>query len=153
MARHQGVVFRVCYRVLGNRQDAEDAAQESFVRAYERLDGFEGRSSFKTWLTKLAVNTSLNELAKRKRALREIPPEAITANAGDDPEERLVSSEAVGRVREALLEVKENHRAAVVLKDLEGYSFAEVGEMLEVSEATARVWAHRGRKKLKETLT
>nr|WP_276129968.1 RNA polymerase sigma factor [Rubrobacter indicoceani] len=153
VARHQGVVFRVCYRVLGNRQDAEDAAQESFVRAYERLDGFEGRSSFKTWLTKLAVNTSLNELAKRKRALREIPPEAITANAGDDPEERLVSSEAVGRVREALLEVKENHRAAVVLKDLEGYSFAEVGEMLEVSEATARVWAHRGRKKLKETLT
>lgn len=151
--RHQDVVFRACYRILGNRQDAEDAAQESFVRAYERLDGFEGRSSFKTWVTRLAVNTSLNERAKRGRAEREIPPEAAPANAGDDPEARAISSEVSEQVREALLLVGDNHRAAVVLKDLEGHSFAEAGEILGVPEATARVWAHRGRKKLKEILT
>lgn len=153
VGRHQDVVFRVCYRILGNRQDAEDAAQESFVRAYERLDGFEGRSSFKTWMTRLAVNTSLNERAKRTRASREIPPEAVIENRSDDPEKRTLEAERVEMVREALLLVKENHRAAVVLKDLEGYSFAEVGESLGISEATARVWAHRGRKRLKEILT
>ncbi|MGI8649243.1 MAG: RNA polymerase sigma factor [Rubrobacter sp.] len=125
--RHQEVVSKVCYGILGNRQDAEDAAQESFVRAYERLEGFEGRSSFKTWMTRLAVNTSLNERSKRIRASREIPPEAVTPNPGDDPEERARASETAGQIREAWLLVKENHRAAVVLKDLEGYPFAEVG--------------------------
>ncbi|AHY45557.1 sigma70-ECF: RNA polymerase sigma factor, sigma-70 family [Rubrobacter radiotolerans] len=151
--RHQDAVYRVCYRVLGNRQDAEDAAQEAFVRAFERLTSFEGRSAFKTWLVRLALNVSLNERKKRGRAERKASEALHQTVSEDSPESEAVSADAAERVRTALLLVREDHRAAVVLKDLEGYSFREVGEMLGVSEATARVWAHRGRQRLREVLT
>ena len=68
--RHQAVVYRACYRVLGNREDARDASQEAFLRAYRRLDTFQGRSAFKTWMLRVAMNVSLNQ-----RSRRELPRE------------------------------------------------------------------------------
>ena len=68
--RHQATVYRVCYRVLGNREDAEDAAQEAFLRAYRKLDTFRGESAFGTWLLRLAVNVALNEHQRRRGLLR-----------------------------------------------------------------------------------
>lgn len=149
VARHEDVVFRVCFRVLGSREDAEDAAQESFVRAYRKLDGFEGRSSFKTWMVRLSVNVSLNERSKRKEPLNEAPMPA----PAPDPEAELLSSEASARVHGALQKIRPNYRAAIILRDLEGLSFKEVGESLDIAEGTARVWAHRGRTRLKEVLS
>lgn len=146
--RHQDPVYRVCYRVLGGREDAEDAAQEAFVRAFRKLDGFEGRSSFRTWVIRLAMNVSLNELERRKSPLLDAP----TPAPAPDPQDELLRSETIARVHEALMDVRPNHRAAVVLKDLEGLSFKEISEALEVPEGTARVWAHRGRARLKELL-
>jgi RNA polymerase sigma-70 factor, ECF subfamily len=149
VARHEDAIFRVCFRVLGSREDAEDAAQEAFVRAYRKLDGFEGRSSFKTWMVRLSMNVSLNERSKRRGPLREAPLPA----PAPDPEAELLSSEAASRVHEALQKIRPNYRAAIVLRDLEGLSYREVGESLGVAEGTARVWAHRGRAKLKEVLS
>ncbi|MGH3086267.1 MAG: RNA polymerase sigma factor [Rubrobacteraceae bacterium] len=149
VSRHQDAVFRVCFRVLGNREDAEDAAQEAFVRAYGKMSGFEGRSSFKTWMVRLTMNVSLNERSKRKGPLPEVPMPA----PAPDPERELLASETAEKVHEALKQLRPNHRAAIVLKDLEGLSFKEVGESLDVAEGTARVWAHRGRTKLKEILS
>lgn len=149
VARHQDAVYRVCFRVLGRREDAEDAAQEAFVRAYRKLDGFEGRSSFRTWMIRLSMNVSLNERSKRKEPLTEAPMPA----PAPDPEDELLSSETVASVHAALREIQPNHRAAIILRDLEGLSFKEVGESLDIAEGTARVWAHRGRAKLKEVLS
>ncbi|MBA2694224.1 MAG: RNA polymerase sigma factor [Rubrobacter sp.] len=151
MVRHQTLVFRVCFRILGDREDAKDAAQEAFIRAYKKMDGFEGRSSFKTWMTRLTVNVSLNERGKRKENLDIedwAPPEL-----GDGPEAEAVKAEALAKLHKALQALQPNHRAAVVLHDLEGMNFREVGESLDVPEQTAKSWAYRGRQRLKDLLT
>ena len=72
--RHQVVVYRSCYRILGNREDARDASQEAFLRAYRKLDTFQGRSAFKTWMLRLAMNVSLNQ-----RSRRELPRTSIVS--------------------------------------------------------------------------
>lgn len=147
---HQAAVYRVCRRILGDRHDAEDATQEAFLRAYDRLHTFQGGSAFRTWLLRLAVNVSLNERARPTPALPLGTSEPV---AGDDPEADALRAEAAARVRRALQQLPPTHRAAVVLRDLEGLSYAEAAEALAVPEGTAKGWVHRGRGRLKELLT
>lgn len=147
--RHQFSVYRICYRILGNREDAEDAAQEAFVRAYTKLESFEGRSSFKTWMLRLTVNVSLNERTRRKGP----PPGETQPSPLPTPEAELLRSEDVNLLHRMLQLLQPNHRAAVVLRDLEELTYLEVAEALEVPEGTAKGWAHRGRMKLKELLS
>ena len=149
--RHQTVVYRSCYRILGNREDAKDASQEAFVRAYRRLDTFRGQSAFKTWMLRVAINVSLNE-----RSRREVPradfASAESVPALEAPDDELMRSEAAGQVHEALQLVRPNHRAAIVLRDLEGLTYKEAAESLGIAEGTAKSWVHRGRERLKELL-
>jgi RNA polymerase sigma-70 factor (ECF subfamily) len=149
--RHQDVVYRSCYRVLGNREDAKDATQEAFIRGYRKLDTFRGDSAFKTWLLRLAINVSLNERGPRK-LLRADAALAESVPASETPEAELMKSEAAARIHEALRLVQSNHRAAVVLRDLEGLTYQETAESLGIAEGTAKSWVHRGRKRLKELL-
>ena len=149
--RHRAVVYRTCYRVLGNREDAKDASQEAFLRAYRKLDTFRGDSAFKTWMLRLAMNVSLNERSRRE------PPRADAASAEaiaspEVPEAELMKSEVVVQIHKALQLVQPNHRAAVVLRDLEGLTYQETAETLEIAEGTVKSWVHRGRKQLKELL-
>lgn len=148
--RHQAIVYRVCYRILGEREDAADATQEALLRAYRKLDTFRGQSTFKTWLMRLTVNVSLNERARRKTTL---PLEEAQVVAPSDHSVELLRAEALTEVHRALQQVPPNHRAAVVLRDLEGFSYAEVAIALGVPEGTAKGWAHRGRSRLKDLLT
>ena len=150
--RHQAAVFRSCYRILGDREDAKDASQEAFIRAFRRLHTFRGDSAFKTWMLRVAMNVSLNERGRSK-----IPPaDAALAQLVPDPEApetELMKSEAAARIHKALQLVRPNYRAAVVLRDLEGLTYRETAESLGVPEGTAKSWAHRGRGRLKELLT
>lgn len=153
--RHRSAVYRICYRILGNREDAEDATQEAFIRAYDRLDTFQERSAFRTWVFRLTVNVSLNELdrARRKRSLP-LEPEAVRSVPSPEasPEADLLKSEALSRLHEALQLLPPNHRAAIVLHDLEDLTWEEAAASLGVPEGTAKAWAHRGRRRLKELL-
>ena len=150
--RHQAAVYRACYRILGNREDAKDASQEAFIRAYRKLDTFRGDSAFKTWMLRLTMNVSLNERSRPK-----IPPVdaalAETIPGPETPESELIKFEAAARLHKALQLLRPNYRAAVVLRDLEGLTYRETAESLEVPEGTAKSWAHRGREQLKELLT
>lgn len=148
--RHQTPVYRVCYRVLGNREDAKDAAQEAFIRAYKKLDSFEGRSSFKTWMLRLTMNVSLNERGRRKENL---PLEDWAPEHTPGPEAEALKADALARLHRALQVLRPNYRAAVVLHDLEGLTYQEIGDVLEVAEGTAKSWAYRGRQRLKDLLT
>ena len=154
--RHQATVYRVCYRMLGDREDAEDATQETFVRAYQKLQTFQAHSAFKTWLVRLTVNVSLNERARRKRR-RDLDGAAAAHPASPvlapGPEGVVLQAETVAQVHQALQLLKPEHRAAVILRDLEGLSYAAVAAALAVPEGTAKGWAHRGRERLKELLT
>jgi len=147
---HQAAVYRVCFRILGRREDAEDAAQGAFLRAYDKLRTFQGRSAFRTWLLRLAVNVALNARERRKETF---PLAGMDPPSGENPEVDALRVEAAADLRHALQLLPSTHRAAVVLRDLEGLSYGEIAEILEVLEGTARVWAHRGRARLKELLT
>ena len=155
--RHQATVYRVCYRVLGNREDAEDAAQEAFLRAYRKLATFRGESAFGTWLLRLAVNVALNERKRRGSRHRWGRPagpiaEGERAGAAPGPEADLLRAEAAAQLEQALQSLRPDHQAAVILRDLEGLSYAEVAAVLAVPEGTAKGWVHRGRARLKELL-
>jgi RNA polymerase sigma-70 factor, ECF subfamily len=149
--RHQAVVYRSCYRILDDREDAKDASQEAFIRAYRKLDTFQGRSLFKTWILRLAMNVSLNERSRRELPRADVDL-ANTIPGPDAPEAEFVKTEAAARVHEVLQLVRSDHRAAIVLRDLEGLTYRETAESLGIAEGTAKSWVHRGRERLKELL-
>ncbi len=150
--RHQSVVYRSCYRILGDREDARDASQEAFIRAYRKLDTFRGHSAFRTWILRVAMNVSLNELDRRKLPRTDIAL-AEDLPGSEAPETELMKSEAAAQLHKALQLVQHNHRAAIVLRDLEGLTYRETAESLGIAEGTAKSWVHRGRERLKELLT
>ena len=149
--RHQTIVYRSCYRILGDREDAKDASQEAFIRAYRNLDTFKGRSAFKTWMLRVAMNVSLNERSRREFPRADVDL-AESVPSLETPETELTKTEAAAQIHEALRLVQPNHRAAVVLRDLEGLTYRETAESLEIAEGTAKSWVHRGRGRLKELL-
>jgi len=149
LRRYQQVVWRVCYSFTRNPQDAEDLTQEVFFKAYRSLAGFEGRSTFKTWIYRIAINTSQNEIRRRSRR----PQEAHTAV--DDMAEYLpspVSVEAEWQRRhqnELLAQAMSNLRPEEVevlyLKDLEQRPYAEIAEMLDIGVSAAKMRVQRAR--------
>ena len=149
--RHQAVVYRSCYRILGDREDSRDASQEAFIRAYRRLNTFKGRSAFKTWIIRVAMNVSLNERRRRKFPRTDIASAEFISDS-EAPESELLKSEAAAQIHRALQLLQPNHRAAVVLRDLEGLTYQEAAESLGISEGTAKSWVHRGRQRLKELM-
>ena len=150
--RYQAVVYRSCYRILGDREDAKDASQEAFIRAYRKLGTFRGRSTFKTWMLRVAVNVSLNERGRRKLPRADVSFAESVAGP-ESPEADLMTSEAATQVHRALQLVRPDHRAAIVLRDLEGLTYRETAEVLGITEGTAKSWVHRGREGLKGLLT
>jgi RNA polymerase sigma-70 factor (TIGR02960 family) len=165
-----------CYRILGSVQDAEDILQETLMAAWRGLEGFEGRSSLRTWLYRIATNASLGIL-RRARTTREIPPPpeppgefpAATRTAAEPvwlepypdawledlpdstpgPEARYDSREAIELAFVvALQQLSPRERAAVVLKDVLGFRSAETAELLDTSEASVNSALQRARDKL-----
>jgi RNA polymerase sigma-70 factor (ECF subfamily) len=151
--RHQATVYHSCYRILGNVEDAKDASQETFLRAYTKLDTFQGRSTFKTWLVRVAMNVGLNKLTSRqKQSHLNIDFVTQPVASTDAPEAELIRAEAAIQIHKALQLVRPDHRAAIVLRELEGLTYQETAETLGVSEGTAKSWVHRGRKQMKRIL-
>ncbi len=152
--RYQTTVYRSCYRILGEKEDARDASQETFLRAYDKLDTFRGRSTFKTWLLRVAMNVSLNERSSRGR---KVPHNNIGlvqqfVASTEAPEAELMRAEAATQIHNALQLVQPDHRAAIVLRELEGLTYQETAESLGIPEGTAKSWVHRGREQLKRIL-
>jgi RNA polymerase sigma-70 factor (ECF subfamily) len=147
---HSGLVYAVALRMLG-RESAQDASQEVWVRVWRNIKGFRGESAFSTWLYRITVNTclSLRQRESRRHHERdygeELPylPEAPGGEA--DPEAVALSAERRQEIEAALLHVRAEHRAALVLRHMEGLSYAEIAEVLEVPDGTAKGWVSRGR--------
>lgn len=149
---HSGLVYRVALRMVG-ADEAQDASQEVWIRVWRNIRNFRGDSAFGTWLYKITVNTCLNAIRKeRRREVRETGDEFLqlpTPPGGeDDPEAATLSRERMGEVVEALKGIRADHRAAVVLRHMEGLSYAEIAQILEVPDGTAKGWASRGRASL-----
>ncbi|CAN5761772.1 sigma-70 family RNA polymerase sigma factor [soil metagenome] len=154
---HSALVRGVALRMLGG-QEAQDASQEVWVRVWANMKSFRGDSAFSTWLYRVTVNTCLSVRRKESgRRMREVDEELAhlsEASDGDgDPEEAALDAERRGEIQVALGKVRAEHRAAMVMRHMEGLSCAEVSEALGVPDGTVKGWASRGRAAMLTALT
>jgi len=150
--RHMKQAYNIAYRFVSNHDDAEEVAQEAFVRAYRSMDSFRGEAGFGTWLYRIVVNLSLNHAKQTKRRMnREVSHhEAATlAAAVAPPGERSVVAD---HLEKSLNELSTLQRSVVILRHLDGLSTKEVSEILRCSEGTVKTHLFRGLKKLRERL-
>lgn len=146
---HSDLVYRVALRMLGDGE-AQDASQEVWVRVWRSIKEFRGESAFSTWLYRITVNTCLSArertLRREVRELRDELPFLPEPSGGEhDPESTTLGRERKDELAAALQQLRPEHRAALVLRHMEGLSYAEVSEVLEVPEGTAKGWVSRGR--------
>jgi RNA polymerase sigma-70 factor (ECF subfamily) len=149
---YSGLVLRVAHRTAG-AENAQDASQEVWVRVWRNIKGFRGESAFSTWLYRITLNTCLS-LRRRESSRQqqqsseysdELPylPEPPGGEA--DPEALTLREERKEEIQAALGHVRAEHRAALVLRHMEGLSYAEIGEVMGVPDGTAKGWVSRGR--------
>ena len=146
---YREMAFRVAYGVLRDRQRAEDAVQEAFVRVYRNLAAFEGRSSPKTWVYRIVVNASLNALPARTSASLEFSPEPVATDRPSHAAERL---DLGRRLAQAVSNLPERQQAAFLLKNQEGLPYAEIAEVLEIRLGTVKALIHQATQNLRKTL-
>jgi RNA polymerase sigma-70 factor (ECF subfamily) len=159
--RHSRSLFRLAFRMTGNQQDAEDVVQDSFLRAYRQLAGFDERASFGTWMYRIAANCSLDLVrARNRRSGRHAPadedraedPMAQLPSNGPTPERIALSGEIRHRVAEAMEELSPAERTAFVLRHFEGMRMEEVGRVLECQPGAAKHSVFRAVQKLRRAL-
>ena len=149
VSAHSALVHRVTLRMLGG-QEAQDASQEVWVRVWANMKSFRGDSAFSTWLYRITVNTCLSFRRKEsRRRTREVDDElaylSISSGGDGDPEEAALDAERREEIQVALGNVRAEHRAAMVMRHMEGLSCAEISEVLGVPNGTVKGWASRGR--------
>jgi RNA polymerase sigma-70 factor (ECF subfamily) len=153
--RHSRPLFRLAFRMTGNQQDAEDAVQESFLRAWRQLGRFDERASFGTWLYRIAPNCSLDVMRSRKRRsnLSEVEDPVLALPSGDPTPERVaMSGEVRERVAEAMDELSASERTAFVLRHFEGLRMEDVGRVLGCQPGAAKHSVFRAVQKLRRAL-
>jgi RNA polymerase sigma-70 factor, ECF subfamily len=130
VVRHRRAVYRLCYRFVGNHEDATDLTQETFLRAYRALRSFKGDSAVGTWLHRIAVNLSLNAVAGRARRAEISEERAEPAASDPDGLSRAVAAERASRVRAAIGRLPPRQRATLVLRVYQEMPHQEIAELL-----------------------
>jgi RNA polymerase sigma-70 factor (ECF subfamily) len=154
---YQDYLFAMTMRMVRDRDVAEDAVQEAFFSAYRNLDRF-GGSSFRAWLTRIAINAAHDILRKRKRRPSEPYPEweddswQPAAPESERPEHVALVGQQRTALARAMSTITDDQRAAIVLYDVEGYDYGEIAAMTSVSVGTVKSRIHRGRLALREAL-
>ena len=161
--RYEGKIFRLAQHITQNREDAEDVLQESFLKAYEHLDQFQGQSKFYTWIVRIAVNQALMKLRKRKTSKAISIDEQIDTGedtvareiaAWDpDPEVRYSREELSQILDSAVQSLAPSYRAVFVLRDIEELSTEETAEALNLSIPAVKSRLLRARLQLRDKLT
>jgi RNA polymerase sigma-70 factor (ECF subfamily) len=152
--RHRGIVFRVATRIVGP-DDAEDVSQDAFLRAFHRLGQYRGAATFRTWLLQITQNTALNTLTRARRRPTEMvddSPEAADRDPVRQPVTELERREREHRLELKLRTLRPEYRSLLVLRDLEGLSYNEISEVLEMPLGSVKGRLHRARDELIELL-
>jgi RNA polymerase sigma-70 factor, ECF subfamily len=163
MDRHFGSVTRIAFRITGNEADAEEAAQEAFLRAYNKLPSFRQDSAFSTWITRIAMNTAINLVERRNRDLSyqgpritdEPSPADHTVRVADtqaSPEGALLNREATGLRQAAMAQLTPMERTAFTLRHMEDIPMAEIASALNVTTNSAKQAVFRAVSKLRQSL-
>ncbi len=155
-------VFQLCFRILGNRHEAEDIAQEAFVRAYVNIHTFNVKLKFSTWLYRIATNLCIDRMRKKKpdyyldaelSGTDGLNMYATVAAAAALPEEELESIELQDAIQKQIMKLPEKYRTVIVLKYIEELSLKEIGEIVNLPIGTIKTRIHRGREALRKQLS
>lgn len=153
----QDAVFNLCYRMLSNNAEAEDATQEAFIRAFTNLHRYDTKRSFKTWLLSIASNHCIDRLRKRRITFTSIdePTPATLSLSTDEPgpEEAATRKERSEHIQSLLAELNPDDRAALVLRYWYDYSYVEIAETLGTTESAIKSRLFRARRALADMIT
>jgi RNA polymerase sigma-70 factor (ECF subfamily) len=166
VAEHSGDIYALLYRLTSDPEEARDLTQETFLRAFQSVSGFRGDANLKTWMYRIAINQARNRWRWWRRRKRDVTvsldatddrheqPLRATLRNDDavDPEQETLAHEREGHLRDALLGLRQSYREAVILRDVEGFSYEEIAETLEISIGTVKSRISRGRLELRRKL-
>ncbi len=142
-------MLNVSYRILQNKEESEDVLQECFVKVFRNLETFRGDASFGSWLKRIVINASLNQLKKRKLNTASIDEEMVVP---EEEEETVEPSYSIQDINKAVASLSDGYRAVFTLYVFEDYSHKEIAETLGVTESTSKSQLNRARFRVKEWL-
>jgi len=152
--KYKKPVYSVCYRMLGTPTAAEDAAQESFIRAYMAIDRYDPSRSFATWVLSIASNYSIDQLRKKKVIILSMDNEKhawlAPPDPGPSPEKAALEKEKFGQIQSLLTSLNEVDRAAVILQYWHDYSYEQIAETLDLSSSAVKSRLFRARQLMAE---
>lgn len=157
VSAYQDSVYNLCYRMLGERTEAEDAAQEAFLRAYLNLSRYDSARSFKTWLLSIASNYCIDRLRRRRLQWMSLDDEPVADRLvlhSDDaePEPATLNKEQSVAIQALLHELSPDYRAVVVLRYWYDYSYAEIADIMDTTESAVKSRLFRARQSLADKL-
>ncbi|HVS80423.1 MAG TPA: sigma-70 family RNA polymerase sigma factor [Pyrinomonadaceae bacterium] len=166
VAERSSDVYALLYRLTSDAEEARDLTQETFLRAFQSISRFRGDADLKTWIYRIAINQARNRWRWWRRRRRDVTV-SLDGNLGNseqplsaslrnedapNPEQETLAREREGQLREALLGLRPSYREAVILRDVEGFSYEEIATTLEISIGTVKSRISRGRLELRRKL-
>lgn len=161
ISMHEQSVYRIALRYTKNESDALDISQETFIKVYRAISSFKGDSSLSTWIYRIASNVCIDHIRKNNKP-PEVPLYKTDENGNTydinvpspigNPEEYVDSAETMDEIACALNKLSDEHKEVIVLRDIEGFSYAEIADILEVEEGTVKSRIARARKKFRTIL-
>ena len=165
LVRYERPVFSLIYRMVRDRTQAEDLAQEVFVRAFNAIGTYKTSYKFSNWILKIANNHTIDHLRKRRietisihgsphatTAAEASQSELVVVSQDENPHEYLEHKELGGQIERAIGGLREEYRTAVLLRHVEGYAYDEIAEIMDVPLGTVKTYLHRARAELRESL-
>jgi RNA polymerase sigma-70 factor (ECF subfamily) len=165
ISRFERPVFSLIYRMVRDRELAEDLAQEAFVRTFNNLKRYDPGYQFSSWIFKISHNLTIDHI--RKKSLDTISihgaPDAVTtdrqeatsltlASGDEQPDERLEAQQLGGEIEEAIGRLRPEYRTAIILRHVEGRQYEEIAEIMDIPLGTVKTYIHRARNELRESL-
>lgn len=147
--RYERPVFNAAFRMLGNPDEAADVTQTVFLKAFENMERYDPRHKFFSWIYRIAINESINQLNRRKHV--ELAVEHLVS-PGQSPEAALEAQNLDAELQSALMALQEDHRAVIVLRHFTDYSYREIGQILEIPEKTVKSRLYSARQTLRAML-
>lgn len=144
-------VYRTAYYILGNEHDAMDASQEALIRIYTKINSYEEKALFKTWVQRIVTNICIDKFRRKKPSVS-IDEHEMVLTSDHNVEDTLVSLDVSKDVRLAIDKLPEHHRAVVVLRYLQDFSYNEIAESLDLPLNTVKSYLFRARQQLQKLL-
>jgi RNA polymerase sigma-70 factor (ECF subfamily) len=165
LGRYERPVFSIVFRMIRDREQAEDLAQETFVRVFNHIDRYDPKYKFSSWIFKIATNLTIDHIRRKElntvsidgsrnaTTAEQIEATAITIISPDEnPEELLEAKELGEEIEQAIGRLRPEYRAAILLRHVEGREYQEIAEIMGLPLGTVKTYIHRGRNELRDTL-